>query len=115
MLRPAWSPDGQRLLVDQMVPRRSGHSFRTYGADVVVLDRSSASSSPAMTAQVLYRSNRHFDWAGNVAWSPDGTRIAVRTKDGVVEISAEDGRLLARHPQNRGNSGWLIWLAERDR
>jgi dipeptidyl aminopeptidase/acylaminoacyl peptidase len=39
MLRPAWSPDGQRLLVDQMVPRRSGHSFRTYGADVVVLDR----------------------------------------------------------------------------
>jgi Tol biopolymer transport system component len=44
-----------------------------------------------MTAQVLYRSNRHFDWAGNVAWSPDGTRIAVRTKDGVVEISAEDG------------------------
>lgn len=41
-------------------------------------------------------------------------RIAVRTKGSIVEISAQDGSLLARHLQNRGNSGWLIWLREID-
>jgi hypothetical protein len=77
------------------------------GADVVVLHRAPAGSLPAMTAQVLYRSHRFFDWAGNVTWSPDGTRIAVRVIGGTVEISAEDGSVLARHPQV---GGWLIWL-----
>jgi dipeptidyl aminopeptidase/acylaminoacyl peptidase len=114
MLRPAWSPDGQRLLVEQMVPLRSRESFRNSGADVVVFHRSSAGSSPAMTPQVLYWSNRHFDNAGNLAWSPDGTRIAVRTSGSVVEISAGDGRVLAWQPHDRGNSGWLIWLRETD-
>ena len=114
MLRPAWSPDGQRLLVDQMVPLRSRNSFRSSGADVVVFHRSSAGSSPALTPQVLYRSDRGFDNAGNLAWSPDGTRIAVRTKRRIVEISAEDGRVLARHPHNRADSGWLVWLRESD-
>lgn len=114
LLRPAWSPDAQRLLVERMIPRRSGTLFRDSGADVLVLDRSSAGSSPALTAQVLYRSNRHFDWAGNLAWSPDGTRIAVRTGGGLVEISAGDGGVLARHPPRRSTSGWLIWLRETD-
>ena len=97
-----WSPDGQSLLVDQYVG--------LYGADVVVLHLAS-DGLPAMTSQHLYRSDRHFDWAGNVAWSPDGTRIAVRTKNSIVEISAEDGSVLARH-QHR--NGWLIW-PRRDR
>jgi dipeptidyl aminopeptidase/acylaminoacyl peptidase len=109
LMRPAWSPDGQRLMVDRMVPTRSGRSFRSSGADVVVFAGTSAGWSPPMTPRVLYRSNRGFDNAGNLAWSPDGTRIAVRVRDGVVEISAEDGRVLARHPQSRRTSGWLIW------
>jgi hypothetical protein len=92
-----WSPDGQSLLVDQYAGQT--------GADVVVLHLAS-DGSPAMTLQTLYRSDRHFDWAGNVAWSPDGTRIAVRTKNSIVEISAEDGSVLARH---RHRDGWLIW------
>ncbi len=62
-----------------------------------------------LTPQVRYRSNRHFDWAGNITWSPDGTRIAARVTYGVVEISAEDGRVLARHPHSRRTSGWLLW------
>jgi hypothetical protein len=45
-------------------------------ADVVVLH---VPPEGLTTAQTLYHSNRHFDWAGNVAWSPDGTRITVRT------------------------------------
>ena len=71
-----------------------------------------------MIAQTLFRSYRQFDWWGNVAWSPDGTRIAVRTDgrtpDGgedplrITEISALDGSVIARHPHN---PGWLIWPA----
>ena len=85
---------------------------REYGADVVVLHV--PPDGPA-TAQRLYHSNRHFDWAGNVAWSPDGSRIAVRTRvpgtvmrHRVTEISAEDGSVIAQHPHN---PGWLIWPA----
>ena len=92
-----WSPDGQSLLVDRYVGRT--------GADVVVLHLAS-DGSPAMTPQTLYRSDRYFDWAGNVAWSPDGTRIAVRTENSIVEISAEGGSVLTRHPHR---NGWLIW------
>jgi hypothetical protein len=48
------------------------------------------------------------------AWSPDGSRIAVTDVSGVVEISAEDGRVLARHPgvgvDDEGHSDDLAWL-----
>jgi hypothetical protein len=50
------------------------------------------------------------------AWSPDGTRIAVAGLGSVVEISADDGEVLARHPGSAGNgvSGeGLAWLPER--
>ena len=50
------------------------------------------------------------DDVGGLAWSPDGTRIAVRAWEDVVRISAEDRSVLVRHPQRRGTSGWLIWL-----
>jgi hypothetical protein len=99
-----WSPDGQRLLLDV--------STGLYGADVVVLDLQPEGAAGVgldpMTARTLYHSNRHFDWAGNLAWSPDGTRIAVRTRNHITEISAEDGSVIAEHPHS---SGWLIWPA----
>lgn len=103
-----WSPDGQSLLLDVRTPGQRTE----YGADVVVLHVSP--DGPA-TAQTLYHSNRHFDWAGNVAWSPDGTRIAVRTRvpgtlmrHRVTEISAEDGSVIAQHPHI---NDWVIWPA----
>ena len=103
-----WSPDGQSLLLDVWAPRRR----LEYGADVVVLH---VPPEGPTTAQTLYHSNRHFDWAGNVAWSPDGTRIAVRTKvpgplyrHRVTEISAQDGSVIAQH---RHINDWLIWPA----
>jgi WD40 repeat protein len=109
--RAAWSPDGRSLAFEALLPsRRRKGWIRSVGSDIVVLHRSPAGRSPAMTPQTRYRSDRHFDWAGNFAWSPDGTRIAVRTSGSIAEISAEDGSVLARHPQNRRTSGWLIWL-----
>ena len=99
-----WSPDGQSLLLDV----RTGE----VGADLVVLHV--PRDGPA-TAQTLFHSNRYFDWTGNLAWSPDGTRIAVRTRvpgtsmrHRVTEISAEDGSVTAQHPHN---PDWLIWPA----
>jgi WD40 repeat protein len=104
-----WSPDGQSLLLDiDARPRTGGHYSGSYGADVVVLRHVSEGSSPALTPLTLYHSNRHFDWAGNVAWSPDGTRIAVRTGGSIVEISADNGSVIAEHPHD---NGWLIWPA----
>lgn len=94
-----WSPDGQSLLVD-------AYAGQT-GADVVVLHLASDGSAP-ITPQTVYRSDRHFDWRGNVAWSPDGTRIAVRTASGIDEISVADGSVIADHPHL---NGWLIWPA----
>jgi hypothetical protein len=105
----SWSPDGQSLLFDQLLPALGRSSVP--GAYVMVLHRSSAGSSPAVSRQVLYRSNRAWDWTESVAWSPDGTRIAVRTKNHVIEISARDGAVHARHPQV---NGWLIWPEKED-
>jgi hypothetical protein len=103
-----WSPDGQSLLLDVRTPGQR----MEYGAEVVVLHV--PPDGPA-AAQTLYHSNRHFDWAGNVAWSPDGTRIAVRTRvpgttmrHRVTEISAEDGSVIAQHPHI---NDWVIWPA----
>jgi hypothetical protein len=100
-----WSPDGQTLLLEVRT-RNTQH-----GAEVVVLRLQPDGAADPVTARTLYHSNRHFDWAGNVAWSPDGTRIAVRTREHITEISAEDGSVLARHPQIEG---WLIWPAHED-
>jgi WD40 repeat protein len=100
-----WSPDGRSLILDVWTP---GQVWE-YGAEVVALHV--PPGGPA-TAQTLYRSNRHFDWAGNVAWSPDGTRIAVRTRlpgssmHRVTEISADDGSVVAEHPHI---NDYLIW------
>jgi hypothetical protein len=102
-----WSPDGQTLLLDV---------YRgTQSSDVVLLHLQPPGAADPAVAQNLYHSNRHFDWAGNVAWSPDGTRIAVRTAHlalpntgPIMEISASDGRKLAEHPDN---GGWVIWPA----
>jgi hypothetical protein len=40
---------------------------------------------------------RPFDYAAFM-WAPDGTRVAVRVPDYVLELSPDDGRVLARHP-----------------
>jgi hypothetical protein len=108
-----WSADGSRLAV-LTAENHDGQALllevRTrntlHGADVVVLHLQPEGATDPVTAQTLYHSNRHFDSAGNLAWSPDGTRIAVRTRTGVTEISAADGSVIAHHPHI---DGWVIW------
>ena len=102
-----WSPDGQSLLLEAVLGLNR--------SDVVILHLSPEGAASPVMAQTLYHSNRHFDWAGNVAWSPDGTRIAVRSsppgpeyRHRVTEISAKDGSVIAQHPHL---NGWLIWPA----
>jgi Tol biopolymer transport system component len=96
-----WSPDGSALLLD-VRPRPT----EQYGSHVVVLRMQPDGAPRPAKVQTLYRSDRHFDWANSLAWSPDGTRIAVRTQAHIVEISAVDGRLLASRPPH---TGWLLW------
>jgi hypothetical protein len=106
---PRWSPDGQSLLLEV-------YDGGLYGADLVVLRLPPDGTASRSTVRTLYRSDRHFDWAGNFAWSPDGTRVAVRTKapgsrgrHRITVISAEDGSVIAERPHL---GGWLIWPAK---
>jgi hypothetical protein len=106
---PQWSPDGRALMLELS-------TGGLYGADVIVLRlQPDGAADPAIT-QRLFHSNRHFDRAGNLAWSPDGTRIAVRTraargssKHHLTVISADDGSVVDHHPDV---DGWLIWPAK---
>ena len=96
-----WSPDGTALLLDVRP-----EPLEPYGFVTVLLRIQPAGAPRPARAQTLYRSDRHFDWANSLAWSPDGSRIAVRTQAHIMEISSVDGRLLATRPPE---SGWLIW------
>jgi hypothetical protein len=55
----------------------------------------------------IIASDYHIDFP--FAWSPDATRIAVSRADGIAEISAETGEVVARHADGRP-AGTLAWL-----
>ena len=110
----SWSPDGNSLGV-VVAPRgrptrpslvvlrlRSGGAVRSD----VLHDYDDAQSSYSHAEQYDYGDEFPF------VWSPDGTRIAVASGDGVAEISSEDGSILARHPgpDPDGHVHDLAWL-----
>ena len=110
----SWSPDGNSLGV--VVATRGRPTRPT----LVVLR---LRSGEAVRTDVLHafddgqHSLSHLDQLDYedefpFAWSPDGTRIAVSSRDGVAEISAEDGSILARHPgpDPDGHVHDLAWL-----
>ena len=92
-----WSPDGRRLGFIEEHARLGGVEESLSIQAVSLLLPGSGQEGPG-TARTLYDyATRPFDFAAFL-WSPDGTRAAVRSSGQVLELSAEDGRVLARHP-----------------
>ena len=112
----AWSPDGRSLgvvvggvdLDRRPRPRLDVIRFRPDGTVRTETLHVYGRTRPADASQSDAGATFAF------AWSPDGTRIAVAVEGGVDEISAEDGRVLARHPgvgvDDDGDNRDLAWL-----
>lgn len=98
----AWSPDGERLGLVSSTYCRNGLP-RT--ATLVALDVASGK------AEALHQFDGNHDYASatlGFAWSPDGTRIAITSGAGIVELSSD-----GEHITQTGDSGPgpLAWLA----
>ena len=116
----AWSPDGRSLgvvvapqpLGDPAWPRLVVLRLPPDGSVRADTLYDYASMRPADS----YLMQMWYDETFPFAWSPDGTRIAVADRSGVVEISADDGQVVARHPgvgvDDEGHSHDLAWLPE---
>jgi len=111
----AWSLDGKSLGVvenhEVAHPRPSpiAWDYRGVWQGVVVLRLPAAGKTGSAAAETLYQYRRPTWGAAQIAWSPDGTRLAVTVKEGVLELSADDGEVLTRHPRLKGA---MIWLKE---
>jgi dipeptidyl aminopeptidase/acylaminoacyl peptidase len=87
--KPTWSPDGRTILL------------RSVASDTVPFDYTGFSLVDIATGashHVEYRS------MGNVAWSPDGTQLALSRTGNGIDIVTTEGRLV-RH---FGEPGWLV-------
>lgn len=111
----AWSPDGRRLGFIEEQARLANSSEESLSIQAVSLLLPGPGQEGPGTATTLYDyATRPFDRAAFL-WSPDGTRAAVRDQDRVLELSAEDGSVLARHPfecsMRSDSCSLLIWPA----
>ena len=114
----SWSPDGSRLgFVEEHwnLAAEFGRpkSERSESTQAVSLSVSNAEPGAPAAARTLYEypedHPQYNDDAPSVfLWSPDGARVAVRFYDQLLELSAEDGTVLAEDPFT---SGLLIWPA----
>ncbi len=115
----AWAPDGHSVglvavpavyLGDPTWPRLDVVRFQPDGTVRTDTLHDYRRARPADS--LLVQSDKGETFA--FAWSPDGTRVAVAGEDGLEEISAVDGQVLARHPgvgvDDEGHSHDLAWL-----
>ena len=110
-----WSPDGSRLgFVEEHA--RIGRYEESLSMQAVSLLLPGPGEDGPVDARPLYElTTRPFDEA-ELVWSPDGARVGLRVPDQVLELSARDGRILARHPlvEDDGKpSPQLVWPARR--
>lgn len=104
----AWSPDGSRL---GFIEAHGGIQPPFLLIQAVSLLLPEPGQDGPGTARTLYEYEpppSANDDLGAFGWSPDGTRVAVRVPGTVLELSAEDGSVLAEHPFI---DGFLIWPA----
>jgi hypothetical protein len=117
---PSWSPNGSRLGFVESFYRIGGdcRCEAVVAIRAVALALPDAGEDDPGTARTLYqvvRSRDSMTYVENLMWSPDGARVALRTSDGILELSPDDRTVLARDPRLRwrlaGNPTWLIWPA----
>jgi len=107
-----WSPDGGALgfVEGHLVQPASGTTPSLFRA--VALRLPGAGQDGTGTARTLHELSAVPDSAGaglsSFLWSPDGSRVAIRTPEQVLELSAEDGSVLDEHPFV---DGLLVWPA----
>lgn len=108
-----WSPDGTRVGFIESFERLSPPMWVTLSIELISVGVPDAGAQGPDGATTLYAWDP--GWARNLdgldaqegfAWSPDGTRVAVGAFDRLLELSADDGTVLARHRAIRGPLAW---------
>jgi WD40 repeat protein len=99
----AWSPDGKRLATGNgSLPRRAGQDVKNPFDVAKVWD--------AETGKELLALNGHTHGSCEVAWSPNGKRLATGTEDGVAKVwDAESGQELLTLSSQAGRIFSMTW------
>jgi hypothetical protein len=100
-----WSPRGDRLAFIEELAYIGGQEV-SQSMRAATLTLSGSGTSAGQVVYDDYPKSTYFE-AAEILWSPDGARLALRVPDQVLELSAKDGRILARHPMITGK---LVWL-----
>jgi hypothetical protein len=99
-----WSPDGGSLgFIEEFAYIGGYEQSQSIRAATLTL---SVSGQDVPRTMYDYPSSTAYDEA-EILWSPDGTRVALRVPDQVLELSVEDGSVLDRYPMIAGKMIWF--------
>jgi WD40 repeat protein len=89
---PAWSPDGTRIAYRTGIPQR-------HAADVHIM----VANADGAKAHSIFTMQTEPGTAGPPSWSPDGTRLAFASIDGIYVVGAggEDPHRISSYPGDR--------------